>query len=76
MTRLLLAGAICLALPAQAQILDQAIYSCNLLVNGVRVSWPPLGLSERECDQIKNELRKNDQTKATIECACEIGGRA
>lgn len=71
LTLLLLMGVV----PAQAQVLDQKIYFCNLTVNDIRVSWPPFALSERDCAELKDQLEKKDKTKARIQCECSVGDR-
>lgn len=60
---------------AWGQIMQQQSYVCDLWVNGYRLSWPPKALSNRECFEMLETLKKKDATGAKIECLCEIGGR-
>lgn len=61
---------------AHGQIMRQFPIICDLYVNGYRVSWPPGGLSARECDSLREAISAKDETEAKIECNCKPGGRA
>lgn len=64
-----------LALPGQAQVMQQHSLVCDLMVNGYRVSWPPLALDSNECTKMAEDIQSKDATKAVVKCDCKTGSR-
>ena len=49
--------------------------SCDVLVNGITITFPKGYMNGRECQQLAFKLDLKDETGAHIQCVCQQGDR-